>query len=308
MNHVTEIVPNQSILVVVPYAVEKSKPLAYLSVYQEIAEKFSCDLVFFSAIYDRAAEIDTWVSGTYLDNFRKPLVKHHQQWLEEQAKQVRKSGIEVDVIVNWAKRPVESLQEYMLDRKVSLIIDPAKHHGILDRVLHRPIEWELIRLPEVPVLLMQNDVTFENGAVALALDVAQSGEDQDKTNEYLIQTTNSWVNKMGSRLSLINAYPSAADFLAYAPAEWQMPELQGDLAKQHQRRLESYKQKAGLAGDVYVGEGQPGDVVDNLASEIGADLLVIGSRCRTGLSGWVIGNAAEAVLENSKSNILVLKP
>jgi nucleotide-binding universal stress UspA family protein len=42
--------------------------------------------------------------------------------------------------------------------------------------------------------------------------------------------------------------------------------------------------------------------------ELGIDLLVMGSVCRTGIAGFLIGNTAEEVINQVDCSVLTLKP
>jgi universal stress protein E len=55
-------------------------------------------------------------------------------------------------------------------------------------------------------------------------------------------------------------------------------------------------------------EGHPRDVLPSFAAQQNVDLIVMGTVCRTGLSGFIIGNTAEVVLRESQASILALKP
>jgi len=53
--------------------------------------------------------------------------------------------------------------------------------------------------------------------------------------------------------------------------------------------------------------GEPGTVVPDLVKELGAELVVIGSHGRTGISRLVVGSVAEQVFRCSPCPVLVIK-
>jgi universal stress protein A len=61
----------------------------------------------------------------------------------------------------------------------------------------------------------------------------------------------------------------------------------------------------GLA--VRVEAGEPSDTILQLAKEFGADLIVMGTHGRTGLSRLLIGSVAEAVLRRSTCPVLTIR-
>ena len=58
---------------------------------------------------------------------------------------------------------------------------------------------------------------------------------------------------------------------------------------------------------VRVEAGEPSDTILNLAKEWGADLIVMGTHGRTGLSRLLIGSVAEAVLRRSICPVLTIR-
>ena len=59
---------------------------------------------------------------------------------------------------------------------------------------------------------------------------------------------------------------------------------------------------------VHLKKGRPGDVIPDLAEELQADLVVIGTVGRGGVPGLLIGNTAEEVLGAVDCSVLTLKP
>ncbi len=55
-------------------------------------------------------------------------------------------------------------------------------------------------------------------------------------------------------------------------------------------------------------EGDPVERIPELVMEQGIDLLVMGTVCRTGISGFLIGNTAEEVLNQIDCSVLTVKP
>jgi universal stress protein E len=55
-------------------------------------------------------------------------------------------------------------------------------------------------------------------------------------------------------------------------------------------------------------EGRADIAIPNIANKIDAQLLILGTVGRTGLSGAFIGNTAEHILANMNCDILTLKP
>ena len=55
-------------------------------------------------------------------------------------------------------------------------------------------------------------------------------------------------------------------------------------------------------------EGLPEDVIPLVADELDAELVVMGTVGRTGISAALIGNTAEHVIDSLNCDVLALKP
>jgi nucleotide-binding universal stress UspA family protein len=63
-----------------------------------------------------------------------------------------------------------------------------------------------------------------------------------------------------------------------------------------------------LSPRVHLPEGPAKVVIAPLAAELQADLVVMGTVARTGISGLIIGNTAEAILNRLRCSVLAVKP
>jgi len=59
---------------------------------------------------------------------------------------------------------------------------------------------------------------------------------------------------------------------------------------------------------VHLRHAPPAEAIRSAADEVKADLLVMGTVCRTGIAGFLIGNTAETVIPDASCSLLALKP
>jgi nucleotide-binding universal stress UspA family protein len=59
---------------------------------------------------------------------------------------------------------------------------------------------------------------------------------------------------------------------------------------------------------IHLLKGQPADVVTNLVRKERIEVIVMGTTCRTGVGGFLIGSTAEAVLSQVNCSVLTVKP
>lgn len=93
-------------------------------------------------------------------------------------------------------------------------------------------------------------------------------------------------------------------------ASWAEP-IRREIEEETRHRLKELISSPGVEVDVencHMVHGAPWHEVGKLASEIHADLIVLGSVGRSGLRGAVLGNTAERVLHTCDCSILTVKP
>jgi len=90
-----------------------------------------------------------------------------------------------------------------------------------------------------------------------------------------------------------------------------LKEMRAEARDQSQENLDEL-----LAGDTLEGlrhrihllEGEPRARIPELAQQERIDLIVMGTVCRTGIPGFLIGNTAESVLQQVNASVLTVKP
>ncbi|MDW8369230.1 MAG: universal stress protein [Geminicoccaceae bacterium] len=121
-----------------------------------------------------------------------------------------------------------------------------------------------------------------------------------------------------ARLHLLHVVPFEPlpeGLVAFARAEkipieeevgrWQSARLLGDaLVREAAERLRGQ----GLEGvETHVEEGSPGPVILAVAERLEADLIVVGSRGRTGLAATLLGSVSHRVALNARCSVLIVR-
>src|SRR5438445_399388 len=95
------------------------------------------------------------------------------------------------------------------------------------------------------------------------------------------------------------------DYTVAAPNAWAaMAEAAEKETKEDAGRLN--EQLLGIEHEVVIGEGNLWEVLSNLISEKGIDLVVVGTRGRTGFGKTLLGSVAEQLLRQSRCRVLTV--
>jgi nucleotide-binding universal stress UspA family protein len=115
--------------------------------------------------------------------------------------------------------------------------------------------------------------------------------------------------KLGAEVTLLHAYvlpvvglPEGGIFVTSEIAQRILDGAQGALdaaVKRHEKR--------GVAITALLKNGDPREVIDAVAGQVGADLIVMGTHGRRGLSRILIGSVAEYVVRTASHPVLTVQ-
>jgi nucleotide-binding universal stress UspA family protein len=142
------------------------------------------------------------------------------------------------------------------------------------------------------------------------------GFDFSPLGDRAVQDALSWCSRHpGAELHAIVVGWADGDSVALptqpAPA---LPQEQADeLARRHIAELvQDVQKKHGTLGlervAVYATVGDPAERIIALADSLDADLIVVGTHGRKGLSRWVMGSVAEQVMRRASCGVWVIRP
>jgi nucleotide-binding universal stress UspA family protein len=112
----------------------------------------------------------------------------------------------------------------------------------------------------------------------------------------------------GGEVHLIHAYSMPVAMVG--PYDYQIPaNILGDLRDSAARRVDQEAKKladAGVKANALIAEGVPTQVIADAAEQIGADLIVMGTRGLTGLKHAVLGSVTERTIRHAPCPVLTV--
>ena len=227
------------------------------------------------------------------------------------------------------RQHIQTIRE-VLRNDYDLVIKPIGPGGVLDKLLGR-LDMRLLRHCPCPVWLSKGEAYGAFDQVLAAVDAefeaygggkADTEEAEDALNRQILELAFSLCADSQAGLHVGHAwYPP---FLSmYSRARAKIPKKEIDayvdtIQREHRNWLRRLMKRAArwvgeeVAAKVrlstHLRQGDAGSEIPKLISEFKIDLVIMGTVARTGISGLVIGNTAETILDQVTCAVLAVKP
>lgn len=206
--------------------------------------------------------------------------------------------------------PFDNLYESVIETATKFhadfVVKPMRQHSLFQTVVRTSTDWNLIRHCPFPMLLVSEQSEIKGKPVLAAVDVCSGDESHDELNDIVLRQAKRFSEVLGSELQLVNAWKTSTPMMAVGSVDSTPYPSPGDLQRQHNEAMKEMASAHNVTKTT-VSEGAPAVVINQAASDAGAGVIVIGTVARKGLSGALIGNTAENVLESSGCDVMVVK-
>lgn len=274
----------------------------------QLAQRTGAALHLFLGVYDLACELTSLISKSEKENIKTAVIGLKKKWLDELAEPILRQNIQVTTTVVWQRRLDRAILAEQKRLGSDLLIKTVNMHLVLGEIIHRPIDWNLLRYCPCPVLLVKTPDWQEKPKIIAAVDATAEDNRHAILNLTILDSAKQIANLFEGELHIVNAYPATPAYLPMLASDITFDELQQDLAKIH--RYKTFNLAAhydALDQNVHVIEGSPDYALAKVAKEIGGQLLVLGTVARLGIAGLLIGNTAEDLIDHLNMDILALK-
>ena len=296
----------QNILVVIDPTTDDQKALKRAI---ELASKTQSTLTAFLSIFDFSYEMTTMLSSEEREAMRQSVIKDREQWLADLAKNMPHQGINIQYKVIWHNRPFEAIIEEVIAKKHDLVIKGTHQHDKLKSVIFTPTDWHILRKCPCPVLLVKDHSWPENGNIVAALNMGSDEEEHQSLNNIITTTASKIAKILNGNVHLVNSYPGTPVNIAIEIPEFDASEYNESMLQHHQQSMDEHAKIYNIAKErTFVQEGLPETVIESVSEQLDAELVVLGTIGRTGISAALIGNTAEHVIDRLKCDVLALKP
>ncbi|MGF1686818.1 universal stress protein UspE [Photobacterium japonica] len=297
----------KNILVVADPAQDKQPALSRAVQIARVSDDVT--ITIFLAIYDFSYEMTSMLSADERQAMRRGVVMQRESWLKDIIRPYVDDGIKIDITVVWHNRPYEAAIAEVFSQHHDLLIKATHDHDKIGSVIFTPTDWHLLRKCPCPVLMVKTHSWPANGKVLASVNLAADDETHEQLNNSIVEEAKDMAELLGAEAHLVNAYPATPVNITIELPEFDPASYTDAVRGHHLKSMKALRHQHSLPEEqTHVLEGLPEDIIPQVAEDLDAGLVILGTTGRTGLSAIFIGNTAEHTIDSLNCDLLALKP
>lgn len=217
---------------------------------------------------------------------------------------LQEDGYSVSTEQAWHDNIHKTIIRVQQSESCKLVIKQHYPDSPLKKALLTPEDWKLLRLCPAAVLLVKTATPWTDGVILAAIDVGNLDNEHKALHAAIVDHGFDIASLAKGQLHVISAHPSP--MLSAADPVFQLKET---IEARYREQCKAFQAEFDIDDSrLHIEEGPADVLIPHAAHKLRAAVTIIGTVARTGISGALIGNTAEVVLDALESDVLVLKP
>jgi nucleotide-binding universal stress UspA family protein len=225
--------------------------------------------------------------------------------IEETRKRIESKGVaSVTALVAEAANPIQAIDDAVQARNADLVVMGTHGHGGLRHAFLGSVAERTLRSVARPIVAVKEEPARAEEPIRRILLAVDFSPDSDRAAEL----TADLAARLGASIDLLHAFDLPRDFIPYA----------SDLTMEFERRVEAgvterlegvreRLQRGGAPVTTHLRRGLPSKVIAEVATEIGCQLIAMGTRGRNALAHVLLGSVAERTLRLAPCSVLIAR-
>lgn len=252
----------------------------------------------------KRAKLIAGVTGAHLHLLVCDKKHEHSAMLSLLKSGLQEDGYNVTTEQAWNDSLHETIIDVQQAEGCGLVIKQHFADSPLKKALLTPADWKLLRYCPSPVLLVKTSTPWADKFVLAAIDVGNSDSEHQALHNTIIDHGFDIARLAKAQLHVISAHPSP--MLSAADPTFQLKET---IEARYREQCKAFQAEFDVDdAHLHIEEGPADVLIPHAAHALQAAVTIIGTVARTGISGALIGNTAEVVLDAVEGDVLVLKP
>ncbi len=246
--------------------------------------------------------------------FQEQIVENRRSQLAAVVAPLQDSGVQAEVRVLYGTPFLEIIRQVLSARHDLVIIGAEGSDGRRQALFHSTT-MHLMRKCPCPVWVLKPTQAERFRRILAAVDPDPTHADQDELDSKIMQLATSLARQYVAELHVVHAwvfeYESVFRRQEANVTQLETNRLLHEVREGEKRHLDALLRRHDLSDlphKVHLVKGAARLVIPKLVRSQKIDLLVMGTVCRTGVAGLIMGNTAEDVLRHVDCSVLTVKP
>ena len=213
----------------------------------------------------------------------------------------RSSGRTVDAAHFRVGRPDAQIVEQAEEIRAGLIVVGSRGFGAIRRALIGDVSHSVVRHAHCPVMVVRGEPVVFPTKILLATDASREAKLAANTALGLANSTN-------SELHVVHVAHRAAVFATEPEIEARVDQTVSAARELLDEEAEQISAAGGSIAEVHLEVGRPDEGIMHLAEDLGASLIVLGSRGLGGIRRALLGRVSDSVVRHAPCPVLVVRP
>lgn len=259
------------------------------------------DLVGF--VHAPGVDSSDLLSESEKKSVRQKLIDDKTEWLKEKIDKLSVDSIKLNWTVLWEKSVHQWAIERCKQKPYDLVIKTGNRS---ESLTYTPTDWHLIRQCSAPVMIVSSKKWNSKQCILATLDLGTKNNRKIKLNQQVIEQAQQLSRVTGQ--TIVYCYsvtiPKVIDDLDIIDESKLIKKAKLN-AIEH---FNKYYKKYGIdQSALKIIRGSVSKTIYKTAHKLAADIVIIGTLGRKGIKGKLIGNTAEEVLHDLKTDVLAVK-
>ena len=267
----------------------------------ELAKRSGVDVQIIAFVFD------TYVSEQQDQETAKLL---QQAMIEARSKEINEiiqnldaGKIQLSSEIVWDKNVADWIMKNATPEKFSTIIITGHR---TENIVHTPTDWRVLRQSIVPVMIVAEKAWRKKNIILCSIDLGKNDKKNRDLNRHIIGEAKALADLFKGQLHCCYVIP--------------LPEVLIDLDILNKKRIIKKARKEAEAhfseiatefgldlSSLHIRGGKTEKIIPSVANKLKATMLVISTVGRKGLRAKILGNTAEKVLHQLRTDVLTLK-
>jgi universal stress protein E len=258
-----------------------------------IAKLGGCHIHAFLCVYEELEEAGSFSSRK---DFKHHTLKEAETWLEELMQPCKVSDVPYTTEVVWNSKWVESSIRAFEKSGCDLMVKSSFHHSKARRFFSMTSDYTLMHRCACPILFTHQAQDWKSDRLLACLDLESEDSQHTRLNKGIIRDARAFADIVGMDLYIACAYTDAIN-AEHLPVKRRSHEIGseqiGELYNIDPKR-------------VLLRQGDIIETLQALCEETNPSIVIIGTLARAGVSGKLIGNTAEKLLDVVDADLLTV--